>query len=261
MKKIIFVTFTALFLAFAAKADTWHTPTVDGTVSLGEYGNTTNGTNQTLTNTGQTWYMTWDNTNLYVAITNANLNEGAIIYIDASPLTPPNGGTNVDGNLSGFDYDNTDVSSLPFRADFVTYFKDGYREFRNSDGVGNWTGPTSGYGSYASSASPDNTREIAIPWSAITGSGRPADFDFLGYLASSGGYVYGQVPNDNPGGFIGTSAVYSQYFNVSDTGDGTSSSPFASEEPQPNTTVPEPSAFLQLGTGLLILAGAVTKSK
>ena len=25
MKKIIFVTFTALFLAFAAKADTWHT--------------------------------------------------------------------------------------------------------------------------------------------------------------------------------------------------------------------------------------------
>ena len=80
--------------------------------------------------------MTWDNTNLYVAITNANLNEGAIIYIDASPLTPPNGGTNADGNLSGFDYDNTDVSSLPFRADFVTYFKDGYREFRNSDGVG-----------------------------------------------------------------------------------------------------------------------------
>ena len=50
-----------------------------------------------------------------------------------------------------------------------------------------------------------NVREFAIPWSASRGGGIPASFLFFGYLTSSGGYVYGQAPNDNGGAFIGTS--------------------------------------------------------
>jgi hypothetical protein len=256
MKRLTFVASALLLLSLPAMADSWHTPTIDGTIGSGEYGNTQNGTNQLATITGQTWYMTWDANNLYVGITNANLSEGAIIYIDANPLAPPNSGTNANGNLTGFNYDNTDFLSLPFRTNFVTYFKDGYREYRNSDGAGGWTSSTSYYGVYASSS---NTREVAIPWSAITGSGLPSSFDFFGYLTSGGGYVYGQVPNDNPGAFIGTSATYTQYFEVSETGNGTSSSPFASEEPQPNSPVPEPCTFLQVGTGLLGLAGVARR--
>jgi len=120
---------------------------------------------------------------------------------------------------------------LPFRAKFVTYVKDGYREYRNSDGSGNWTGPTSNYGSYASNGSNQNTREVAIPWTAINSGGIPSSFVFFGFLTSSGGYVYGQAPADNPGAVIGTNATYTQYYAVTNTGNGTSTPPFSLEQP------------------------------
>ena len=206
----------------------WATPGIDGVIQPGEYGDTKNGTNQYATNTAQTWYMTWDATNLYVGITNANLSEGAVIYIDPNPIFPVNGGTNANGNLSGFNYDGEDFAELPFRAGFVTYFKDGYREYRRADGNGNWTGATSGFGAYAEGAG--NVRELAIPWSAITNGGRlPASFLFFGFLTSSGGYIYGQAPADNPGAFVGTSAAAAHYFTVNNTGNGTSTPPFSIE--------------------------------
>ncbi len=205
----------------------WATPGIDGTIGAGEYGS--NNQLNNAGNTGQTWYMTWDATNLYVGITNANLSEGAVIYIEPNPPSPVTGGTNADGNLTGFNYDGASFSSLPFRARFVTYFKDGYREYRNSDGGGNWSGPTSFYGSYASNGS--GVREVAIPWSGITGGGIPSSFVFFGYLTSPGGYVYGNAPSDNPGAFIGTSATYTQYFAIASTANGGSTPPFSNEQP------------------------------
>jgi hypothetical protein len=49
----------------------------DGSVAPGEYGD--NNSLSNAGNTGQTWYMTWDATNLYVGIVSANLSEGAVI--------------------------------------------------------------------------------------------------------------------------------------------------------------------------------------
>ena len=206
----------------------WNTPAIDGVIEPGEYGNTQNGTNQVSTNTSQTWYMTWDATNLYVGIANANLSEGAVIYVDANPLTPPNGGTNANGSLVGFNYDGEQITSLPFRAQFVTYVKDGYREYRNSDGNGGWSGSTANYGTYASNGN-GNVREFSIPWTAINSGGIPTSFLFIGLLTSSGGYVYGQVPNDNPGAQIGTNATYTQFYQVNSTANGASTPPFSLE--------------------------------
>jgi glycosidase len=175
--------------------------------------------------------MTWDASNLYIAIVNANLSEGSVVYVTGNPQNPVTCCTNSDGNLSGFNYDGSNITSLPFRAKFVTYFKDGYNEYRNSDGSGNWGPQTSNYGAYASnSGSGPNTREIAIPWSAITGGSIPSSFVFFGYLTSSGGYIYGQAPTDNNiGGFSKTSAT--QYFAIDNTGNGTSTPPFSNEQP------------------------------
>src|SRR5579872_6778670 len=79
----------------------WGTPTIDGVINpAGEYGS--NNQLNNAGNTGQTWYMTWDASNLYIGITNANVNEGAVIYIAPNPLNPPNSGTNANGNLTGF---------------------------------------------------------------------------------------------------------------------------------------------------------------
>jgi glycosidase len=209
----------ALALAVSPAVAQFATPAIDGAIGANEYG--TN--NSVSTATAQTWYMTWDDTNLYVAVTNANLAEGAVVYIGTRQISPPRGGTNAEGNLSGFTYDGTGFSALPFRANFVTYFKDGYREYRTSDGAGGWSGATANYGAYASGAG--NVRELAIPWAA-TGA-RPASFLFFVYLTSSGGYVYGQAPGENAGAFIGTSAAWSHYFAVTSTADGASTPPFS----------------------------------
>jgi glycosidase len=222
---------TIVFVAAAPVWAQWNTPTIDGSIAPGEYGS--NNSLGNAGNTGQTWYMTWDATNLYIGIVNANVSEAAVIYVAGNPQNPPTCCGNADGNLTGFNYDGTDFASLPFRAKFVTYAKTDYREYRNSDGAGGWTSPVSYYGSYADNGSNQNTREVAIPWSAITsGSGIPSTFVFFGYLTSSGGYVYGQAPSDNNiGGFSGASATATQYFAVVNTGNGTSTPPFSMEQP------------------------------
>ena len=150
---------TVLFFTLPASAQ-WNSPIIDGSIGIGEYG--TNNSLQNAGNTGQTWYVTWDATNLYVGIVNANLAEGAVIYLTANPQNPPTCCGDGDGNLTGFNYDGANFSSLPFRAKFVTYVKDGYREYRNSDGAGSWTGSTASYGLYASGSN-QNIREVAIP--------------------------------------------------------------------------------------------------
>src|SRR6267154_2761153 len=222
---------TIVFVAAAPVWAQWNTPTIDGSIAPGEYGS--NNSLGNAGNTGQTWYMTWDAANLYIGIVNANVSEAAVIYVAGNPQNPPTCCSNADGNLTGFNYDGTDFASLPFRAKFVTYAKTDYREYRNSDGVGGWTSPVSYYGSYADNGSNQNTREVAIPWNAITsGSGIPSTFVFFGYLTSSGGYVYGQVPSDNNiGGFSGASATATQYFAVVNTNNGTSTPPFSMEQP------------------------------
>ncbi len=138
-------------------------------------------------------------------IANANVYEGLVLYV-----ADPN--SNSNGNTTGFSYDGVNFASLPFRAQFVTYVKNGYREYRNSNGVGGWTSQTANTPVNMPTTAEARVRS-AIPWSAITGGGIPASFVFFGYLASSGGYVYGQAPTDNNiGGFVGTSATATQYY-------------------------------------------------
>ncbi len=234
MRRTSLLTFTfvlaVLIVSVAPVSAQWATPTIDGSIAPGEYGS-----NNELDNaggTGQTWYMTWDANNLYVGIVNANLSEGAVIYVAGNPQNPPTCCSNADGNLTGFNYDGSDITSLPFRAKFVTYVKNGYREYRNSDGSGGWTGPTSNYGQYADNpSSGPNTREVAIPWSAITsGGGLPSSFVFFGYLTSSGGYIYGQAPTDNNIGGVGHGTA-TQYYGITSTADGSSTPPFSNEQP------------------------------
>ncbi len=222
---------TVLAAAVAPVSAQWATPTIDGMITSGEYG--ANNSLANAGNTSQIWYMTWDANNLYVGIVNANLAEGAVIYVAGNPQTPPTCCGNTDGSLVGFNYDGTDFSSLPFRAKFVTYVKSGYREYRNSDGNGSWTGATANYGQYADNSGNQNTREVAIPWNAITsGGGIPSSFVFFGYLTSSGGYIYGQAPTDNNiGAVAGTSITATQYYSIVNTGNGSSTPPFSNEQP------------------------------
>jgi hypothetical protein len=197
-------------------------PTCDGTIGTSEYGTHVDGGNRyTHTGTSTVWYMTWNDTALHLAISNANVAEGAVVYVDANPVT---GGTDADGNTAGYTYDSTKLATLPFRANLVAYVKSTYREYRTSDGSGGWSSPTASAGCFASSGT---TREFSIPWSAL--GGRPASFGVLAYVTSGGGFVYGEMPMANPDGSIGTSATATKYFHVGATGPGSTAAAFADE--------------------------------
>ncbi len=223
---VVSLLFALLFSLFTHTLHAQHTtPTINGTIGASEYGVHTNGENQQQSG-GQTWYVTWDDNNLYFGITNANTNEAAVIYIDTNPIIPINGGDNADGTIVGQAYDNTNFAELPFRANVAMYVRGGgfpYREYRLSNGSGGWGTNVTGFGAFAETDG--NNREFSFPWSAV--GGRPASFAWFGYVTSSGGFVFGQVPTENAGGTIGTSARYSRYYIVNNTENSTSTKPFS----------------------------------
>lgn len=195
-------------------------PTVDGTIAPGEYGAHVDGQNKQASPGAApttTWYMTWSATHLYVAVSAANVAEGLVLYVDHAPGA-------ADGSLAGNAYDNTRIASLPIRADFVAYVKSTYQEYRVADGANGWSAPVTTGLTVAGAGS---VREIAIPWTAIRPSGRPASFAWLGYVTSPGGYVYGPMPTTNAGGNVGTSATYAAFYQVTDATPGSGNKPFA----------------------------------
>lgn len=196
-------------------------PVCDGVIGAGEYGGAAN---QGSSATGQTWYMTWDDTNLYVALQNANIGEGLVLYLAIAPGTDagPGGGTTV-----GQVYDGTDATTLPFPADLVFYARDGYTQARTSSG-GAWGAPDQ-----TAVVQCDNgttqVREEVVPWSLL--GGRPSSFGWLAYVAAPQpqnpqGYIYGQVPAGNPGGAPANNDTFTQYFEVTDATPGVGT-PFA----------------------------------
>ncbi len=225
MRTIVF-SFSLIFFALSSFAQ-FKTPTIDGAISPGEYGDHTQGKNR-----GGNWYCTWDDSNIYFAVEGANINEGVIIYIDVNPKRPVNSTSGLDGMLMGLNYDNAQVTKMPFAADFFTYVKNGYNDYQQSIGAGGWTGNSGTQNKITIATNGSDVREFAIPWSYTvspwTGtSGRPQSFNFFAYALSSGGYVYNQVPSQNASGNIGTTATVNYYYTVENTNNNSSTAPFA----------------------------------
>jgi hypothetical protein len=196
-------------------------PNCDGIIGAGEYGSSAH--QQSNTSTGQVWYMTWDATNLYVAIDKANVTEGSVLYLALSP-----GDAGSGGSTSGYAYDGTNVTSLPFAASLVVYGKSTYEEARVVTG-GAWGAPNTTAIKVCTGTS-SATREEVIPWSLV--GGLPASFGWLGYVAAAGnpqGYIYGQMPADNPGGGPANAETYSKYYSVPNATPGVDT-PFANEQ-------------------------------
>ncbi len=212
----------------------FNTAVQDGVINPGEYGNHVNGQNQQVEG-GTTYFMAWDANNLYFAFTGSNFNEAAVLYLDIDPQIPVNGGgTNANGSTQGLNSYDRNQMMLPFRSDFLVYFKNGYSEYRFDDGAGYWGGNfsfilTTGFNAGT------NTAEVAIPWNTITnGAGMPAVFNWLGfkvydYGAATNG-VYSATPNGNPNCACNQalSQTYStRYYNVLSTANGAATPPFS----------------------------------
>jgi hypothetical protein len=191
-------------------------PSCDGVVQPGEYG-----ANDQVSGT-QTWYMTWDDTYLYLAITTANVNEANVVYL-ATEASADAGAT---GLTAGNPYDNTLIASLPFAADLVVYAKASYNEARvlsaGADASRVWGAADTSVVRVCTGGG-GNTREEVVPWSLV--GGRPASFQWIGYLAANPasnttGYIYGQVPVDDPGGANAGNETYTKLFAIPDATPG-----------------------------------------
>jgi hypothetical protein len=236
LKVSLYIISFLLITGQSLKAQNFITPVIDGVIHAQqlEYGNNEEDHDRRTSGT-VTWWVTWDNTNFYIATSGAPVNEGAVCYFDRNPITPVNGGSNIDGNLAGFNFDGARYGILPFRADFVAYFSTVKREWHTASS-GAWTPPTLGGGTFASVG---GQREYAIPWNAISnGNGRPTRFLFFCYGVTAAGSVYGQIPLENPGGAIGQNAVATHFYRINNSIDPINKPPFS----QVNSSMPPTTA-------------------
>lgn len=188
----------------------WRTATCDGTIGVAEYGGMQN---QVVTGGNQRWYATWDAQNLYLGVENANIAEGLVVYV----------GHGLGGATYGQAYDNTMPNPLSFQANAVVYAKQGYNEVRTANkNAWSKTGAIT-----MCTGNNGTTREMVLPWAALGANGIPASFRFAAYVTSANGWVYGQIPTNNPGGQIGMNATFPHDFWVQSTANGSGDYPFS----------------------------------
>lgn len=245
--KILKIVGIVIFSVFNNASAQWTTPTIDAVNDgLANYPNN-------YVSGATNWAMTWNNTDLFLCISNANQSEPVSIYLDVDPIVPVNGGSDANGTLVGLNYDGyTTRPNLPFRADICIYAHNGYRELFRRDGANGWTslgggvdgicgGGTNDYtgnanGQYASNDNGngnggDDRREFKISWArllgAINGGTLPAAFNWMGYISYSNG-MYAQVPTENYNGnnVVANANGIVRYFTVSNTANGTATNPF-----------------------------------
>ncbi|MDP5172092.1 MAG: hypothetical protein NWR72_17745 [Bacteroidia bacterium] len=217
------------FWAFpAALLAQFSTPALDATLSAGEYGVHSDGQNQQTSN-GNVWYMTWDDTYLYVAVQGSwNPNVDAInLFLDVNPVVPVNGTNSTDGSLTGPGFDQVQAE-LPFRADYFLFIKSNYNEWRTSNGADGWSTGTAFSIAFSAGA---GILECRIPWTTITGAGRPAAFNWTGYLSYDNGGnngAFSPVPTGNPAvaGAGPLSSWIPYYYSITNTNDGTPTKSF-----------------------------------
>ena len=208
----------------------YQTPTVNGTIAVGEYAHSSGN-----------WSVTWDATYLYVAKANLTAsNYKFSIYLDTDPLATPGGGANANGNLVGPGESgpggaaNDPVTvNLPFRADTRIYVDSNTNgsTMQNRNGSGGWTtASTTGSGFLV--ASNGTTREVRIPWSVVQGGAIPATFNWLGMEIGatpnpgSVSTIIDPMPPANPTGTT-TPAEHRYFFEITSSANGAATNPFS----------------------------------
>ena len=115
--------------------------------------------------------MTWDTKFLYIGVTDNNAyvkNEPTIVYLDT---------LGSGGSANGFDNYDGRKGALPFTANTVIYFKDGYAELRR-DSAGTWKKIKNVVTDSVKTGAKDI--EIKLPWSVLIGINKPpANFGIL----------------------------------------------------------------------------------
>ena len=216
MKRVLLTFISYLFL-LAANAQ-FQTAAINGLIAPGEYANTW------ADGGGRTFYMTWDETNLYFAVSGlTNPGDGILLHIDTDPQPLANSGTPANGSISApFFVDGVEYGQLPFRSNFYSFCLLGQSRLFRSDGAGGWIDPFVSFPrGEPDPGDPQDVREFSIPWTEINGvAGLPASFNIFfrppPTIPSSAYYGGCSNPADNDFADI-TNLTGRHYFNVGAT--------------------------------------------
>lgn len=150
------------------------------------------------------WYVSWDNTNLYVGREGGNNGEPVLIYVQAefsgSTYTDNSTGTTYDGTKGNFPTTGSPNWDASGGINFVAYIKNTYDEFRTWNG--SWSAADNSL-SPAFAVPSSSNMEVSIPWNSVSqGNGTPTHFRIIlfhtnGTDGGSGAYVYGSTPNNS----------------------------------------------------------------
>jgi Secretion system C-terminal sorting domain len=148
---------------------------------------------------GVTWYLSWDDVNLYIGRVGGNNAEPQLIYIQAEYA-----GSTYTATPTSYDAFTPNFTNMT-GINFALYTKSSYDEFRTYSS-GSWSAAnTSLTVNYSSNM------EVSIPWNTITnGNGKPIHFRpvFYNTNGNSGSlYAYGTSPTGNPTAFVNTPTI------------------------------------------------------
>ena len=223
----------------------FQTPTVDGTVTPGEY-----------THSSGNWSMTWDETYLYIGQSTAS--GSTIVYLDIDPRDTPIAGTNANGQrLGNRDYAaGTDLvghqPTLPFRAD-VRVRGGSASSLRSRDGAGGWAAEVTSSDDILT-VSAGASREIRIRWAALPGlTGRPVSFRWLGYDLLPGAMDDFTFSDPMPTFNSSTSTRF--YFDIGSTMAISATNPFGSDAGVSTVTSNTPGGPGSLEDALMLVQG------
>ena len=185
---------------------------IDGNVSDQDDASAgTNGTswetNEDLSGNSATWYISWDNTNLYIGRVGGNNGEPQIIYVQADYS-----GASYTNTPTSYDNFTPSFSGLSGTAgiNFAAYLKSDYDEYRTWGGS-SWSGANTSLSPQYQTVSLAANLEVTIAWSKITASnGTPDNFRVVFYQTNGNSgsiFAYGESPSGNPDGSTGTPTI------------------------------------------------------
>lgn len=155
------------------------------------------------------WYMTWDDTNLYIGRSGGDNSEGTVLYLQA-------GYAGSTSTTNAYDYDGLRPDMTPMGGiNFAAYLKDTTDQFRTWNGA--WSAPGTTLTPAFATVGGRHEMEVAIPWNAITnGNGKPDNVRAVFYqvvpaatagCVGGGAFVFGESPwgtgNTPDGPFLG----------------------------------------------------------
>ena len=171
---------------------------IDGNVSDQDDASAgTNGTswetNEDLSGNSATWYISWDNTNLYIGRVGGNNGEPQIIYVQADYS-----GASYTNTPTSYDNFTPSFSGLSGTAgiNFAAYLKSSYDEYRTWGGS-SWSDANTSLSPQYQTVSSAANLEVTISWSKITASnGTPDNFRVVFYQTNGNSgdiFAYGGI--------------------------------------------------------------------